>query len=366
MKSTTLITLMLSPLVGLSQVEAEMQTLLNYEPSAGNKALTLTEYYPSYNDASARGFREMVNYFWKGAEDGSITTYEMNPLLQIYFDKPEPPKTFNSRIHIRDTSYRENLENGEFVAVIQQFDRTPEDIVGVQIHEQWFYNQQNAHLYTKTYGMSFLFEVRDEMGGVRGVAPLFTVSFPQKGLQHPHRAEEMNRAFGLTHYDDEKHVQDADVVWAQDIAIKILFQNGDPQQIASSHIRYNSPLKRIHGLELPGLVYESVLKGQRKAYEDQGHTSAIPSADLESYFSVIDTAYVEDMETGDIVPVVMDHNRVQDVLYSDPYQVKFNYVFNYDPKKHTVTTNISTLGAGQFALREGLIPIYFWTDNGGK
>ena len=79
-----------------------------------------------------------------------------------------------------DTSYTEDLDSGELIAVVQEEEVQSRQIKRYKIKEDWFFDKQKSVLEVRIVGIAPMEEiVGEEDGEVRGYAEMFWLYFPE-------------------------------------------------------------------------------------------------------------------------------------------------------------------------------------------
>jgi gliding motility associated protien GldN len=112
--------------------------------------------------------------------DGSITAYSVGAIgTDDEFKKPLLASELKELFTRLDTQMTENLETGDYEAVVQEINLESRDVKMYNIKEDWIFDKQRSAMDIRIIGIAPMKEVRGEDGEVRGYAPLFWLYYPE-------------------------------------------------------------------------------------------------------------------------------------------------------------------------------------------
>jgi len=113
--------------------------------------------------------------------EGSITAYSSGATgKEDDFRTPLLRSDVENMLEKPDTTYTEDPDTGELVAVTQVLRTTSQDIKKYRIKEDWFFDKQRSERYIRIIGIAPLKEYRDQDGEATGAYEiLFWLYFPE-------------------------------------------------------------------------------------------------------------------------------------------------------------------------------------------
>jgi len=135
-------------------------------------------YYPEEEIQDRKSLFDVIKHALM--VEGSITAYSTGPIGQDdEFTVELLPSEVKDKFVTIDTSYTEDLDTEEMVAVIQEIEVESREIKRYKLKEDWFFDKQKSVLEVRIVGIAPMKEVKGEDGEVRGYAEMFWLYFPE-------------------------------------------------------------------------------------------------------------------------------------------------------------------------------------------
>jgi gliding motility associated protien GldN len=112
--------------------------------------------------------------------DGTITAYSPGPLGDDdEFTLPMTVDEVKKLLSRVDTVFTEDIETGDLVETLIPIETTSEEILQMEIKEDWFFDNERSVMDVRIIGICPMKEKLDDFGEFRGFSRLFWVYFPE-------------------------------------------------------------------------------------------------------------------------------------------------------------------------------------------
>ena len=263
-------------------------------------------------------FRKMIVQLFSSARSGETPIFQVDGYRGYEKLYPLLPKELERIMNSSDTLMEEDFETGELVVKVTKQNILVDDIIGIHLHQDWFYNQKDNKIEVEITDVELLALKADPYR--RGViVPLCTFKYKKRAGTE---GGESQRAYA------------SEITWSGAIPLSILEDSSKAaeEQALLTRSTRGSGLMMQHKLmfdqTIEQYIFQKVLAGEMVAYKTSELKEVLSSTEITDLVTSIDTSLEEDFETGELVIVLIENKIVEEGILA----LRVNQIIEFDAK----------------------------------